>query len=68
MMRKKITKKYALVDFYENQFGDLIVASDDMKEIRKAARQFSKDTDGECLLFGFQWNDKTGSYERKCNL
>ena len=61
-------KKYALIDFYENQFGDLIVASDDMKEIRKAASQFSNDTDGECLLFGFQWNDEIGKYERKCNL
>lgn len=48
----KTDKKYVLVDFYENEFGDVIVASDSMKEIEKSARQYRKDTDGECILFG----------------
>lgn len=33
----RVTKKYALADFYENDYGELITASDDMNEIKKSA-------------------------------
>ena len=65
MMKKKITKKYALADFYENQFGDLVIASDNMDDIKKAAKQYRKDTDGECLLIGLQWSDNGKGYVMK---
>ena len=38
-MLKKITKKYALADFLEDELGELIVASDSMDDIKKSARQ-----------------------------
>ena len=66
-MPKKITKKYALADFYENQFGELIIASDDMNDIKKAAKQHRIDTDGECLLIGLQWSDSGEGYVMKWN-
>ncbi|MDE5584539.1 MAG: hypothetical protein K2J08_12655 [Ruminococcus sp.] len=53
-MKKKITKKYALADFLEDEFGELIIASDSMNDIKKAAKQWRIDTDGECLLIGLQ--------------
>ena len=66
-MLKKITKKYALADFLEDESGELITASDNMDDIKKSARQHNIDTDGECLLIGLQWNDELGGYEPKWN-
>lgn len=46
-------KKYALYDNYETEIGpgELICTSDDYAEIKAAAKQRFKDTDGECSLF-----------------
>lgn len=46
-------KKYALYDNYETEIGqgELICTSDDYAEIKAAAKQWIKDTDGECSLF-----------------
>lgn len=46
-------KKYALYDNYETEIepGELICTSDDYAEIKVAAKQRIKDTDGECSLF-----------------
>lgn len=62
MMYKRITKKYALADFLEDEFDDLIVASDNMNDIKKAAKQHRKDTDNECLLIGLRWSDELDGY------
>lgn len=50
--------KYELYDLYENEVygcGELICASDDMAEIRLAAKLRSEETDGECSLFVREW-------------
>ena len=50
--------KYELWDVYETEIfdtGELLCASDDMAEIRAAAKERIKDTDGECNLFVKEW-------------
>ena len=42
--------KYALFDFYEDVQGELICMSDDIAEIRAAAKLRCEETDGECDL------------------
>lgn len=44
--------KYLLFDMYETEieFGELICASDDIEEIRQAAKLRREETDGECEL------------------
>lgn len=46
-------KKYALYDTYETETepGELLCTSDSYAEIRQAARERMKETDGECKLF-----------------
>ncbi len=46
-------KRYALYDLYETETepGELICTSDDYAEIRAAARERTKETDGECTLY-----------------
>lgn len=63
-MLKKIKKKYALADFYDNQSGDLVCASDDMSEIKKAAMHYSTEVvdSGECLLVLLQWDSEHDGY------
>lgn len=56
-------KKYALYDNYETEIepGELICTSDDYAEIKAAAKQRVKDTDGDAhcgLLKGEMWTDK----------
>lgn len=67
-MRKKITKKYVLADFLENELGDLIIASDSMKDIKKSAKQWRIDTDDECMLVCLQRNTERDSYTPIMNL
>ena len=53
--------KYELYDVYETEIldmGELICASDDMAEIRAAAKERIKDTDGECKLYVREWLGK----------
>lgn len=53
-----MTHKYELYDIYETEVfdcGELICSSDDMAEIRAAAKERIKDTDGECKLFVREW-------------
>lgn len=48
-----MTHKYELLDVYETEVldcGELICTSDDYEEIRLAAKERIKDTDGECEL------------------
>lgn len=58
----RVTKKYALADFYDNKDGDLITASDSMSEIRKSAEQYINDTDSECRLCILRWSDGDEGY------
>jgi hypothetical protein len=46
-------KRYSLYDVYETEIfpGELLCTSDDMAEIRQAAKQRHEDTDGECELY-----------------
>lgn len=59
--------KYELYDVYETEMldtgeridtGELLCTSDDMAEIRAAAKERIKDTDGECKLYVKEWLDK----------
>ena len=53
-----MTHKYELYDIYETEVydcGELICSSDDMAEIRAAAKERIKDTDGECKLLVREW-------------
>ena len=53
--------KYELYDVYETEIldtGELLCTSDDMAEIRAAAKERIKDTDGECKLYVKEWLDK----------
>ena len=45
-------KRYALYDVYETEIepGELICTSDDIAEIRAAAKLRCEETDGECDL------------------
>lgn len=63
-MLKKIKKKYALADFYDNRSGDLVLASDDLSEIMKTAKRYiNEDVDGgECLLVLLQWSSEHDGY------
>lgn len=50
--------KYELWDIYETEVfdcGELLCKSDDMAEIKAAAKERIKDTDGECKLFVKEW-------------
>ena len=50
--------KYELWDVYETEIfdmGELLCTSDDMAEIRMAAKERIKDTDGECKLVVKEW-------------
>ena len=50
--------KYELYDIYETEVydcGELRCESDDMAEIKAAAKERIKDTDGECKLFVKEW-------------
>lgn len=56
--------KYELWDVYETEIfdtdeifgtGELLCMSDDMAEIKAAAKERMKDTDGECKLFVREW-------------
>lgn len=64
-MLKKIKKKYALADFYDNRSGDLVHASDDLSEIMKAARYYRTEVvdSGECLLVLLQWSSEHNGYK-----
>ena len=53
-----MTHKYELYDIYETEvfdFGELLCKSDDMAEIKAAAKERIKDTNGECKLFVKEW-------------
>lgn len=55
-----MTHKYELYDIYETEVfdcGELLCSSDDYEEIRLAAKERMKDTDGECKLFVKEWLD-----------
>lgn len=45
-----VKKRYDLVDYYENPFGERIFSSDSKEEIGKQMKQHCEDTDGECTL------------------
>ena len=54
-----MTHKYELYDIYETEVfdvGELLCSSDDYEEIRLAAKERMKDTDGECKLFVREWH------------
>lgn len=54
--------KYELWDIYETEIfdtGELLCKSDDMAEIRAAAKERIKDTDGECKPFVKEWLNET---------
>ena len=42
--------RYSLFDYYEDIYGDLLLTSDDIQEIRMAAQSQIYETDGECDL------------------
>lgn len=52
IMKGGESMKYLLFDVYEteNEFGELICESDDIEEIRQAAKLRREETDGECEL------------------
>ena len=53
--------KYELYDVYETEIldtGELLCTSDDMAEIRAAAKERIADTDGECELYVKEWLGK----------
>lgn len=45
--------KYELYDLYETGIkpGELICASDDLAEVKAAAKLWNEETDGECALY-----------------
>jgi hypothetical protein len=61
--------KYELWDVYETEIfdtgeplymtGELLCMSDDMAEIKAAAKERIADTDGECRLFVREWLNET---------
>lgn len=58
-MEGKRVFRFDLIDTYEDDCGTMIASSDDMKEIRRAAKKYIEDTDGECALAVADW-DKRG--------
>lgn len=56
-----MTHKYELYDIYETEVldcGELLCSFNDYEEIRLAAKERIKDTNGECRLFVKEWLDK----------
>ena len=58
-MKGKRAFRFDLIDRYESDFRLLIVSSDDMEEIKKAAKRHIEATDGECSLVVADWDNKT---------
>ena len=58
-MRGKRIFRFDLVDFYDYEFGERVFSSDDINEIKKAAKKYIAETDGECALAVADWGNKT---------
>ena len=54
-------KRFELVDYYEGI--DLLITSDSKNECMEYARQFVKDTDGECDLLLVDNKDKSNTVD-----
>ena len=52
--------KYKLADFYEDY--ELVGCYDQLDEARHAAESYREETDGECDLVLFYWNDDYQAY------
>lgn len=55
-------KKYRLYDVYEWDF-ELLGEFDTMQDVRRAAVQRDKETDGECCLSVFRFYKSSGVYD-----
>ena len=58
-MKHKRVFRFDLIDLYEDYDGELVFSSDDMEEIKKAAKRHIEATDGECSLAVADWDNKT---------
>ena len=66
-MIKMKARKYVLVDFYGDEFGELITSSDSIDDINKSAKQHRKDTDDECILICLQWSNELNGFTKVMN-
>lgn len=58
-MKHKRVFRFDLIDLYEDSEGELVFSSDDMEEIKKAAKKYiEKETDGECELAIADWDTR----------
>lgn len=54
-------KKYKVYDIYEGK--DTLGYADTLTEVKKLAREQSRDTDGECYIVYAELNPETGKYK-----
>lgn len=58
-------KKYKVYDLYECEFGarEVLGYADNMKEIKRLAKERYNDTDGECDIWYAELNIETQKYK-----
>lgn len=52
--------KYKVVDLYEDR--DFLGYAENMTQVKKLAKKQHDDTDGECCIFYYPLDEKTGKY------
>lgn len=58
-MKGKRIFRFDLVDFYDCESGELVFSFDDINEIKKEAKKYISETDGECELAIADWGTRT---------
>lgn len=54
---------YAVFDFYEEPFGEMLLKTESLEECKLFIKQFIEDTDGECILRILQDDNIYGKIE-----
>lgn len=57
-MKGKRIFRFDLVDFYDYESGERVFSSDDINEIKKEAKKYIAETDGECELAIADWETR----------
>lgn len=57
-MKGKRVFRFYLIDFYEEEEGELVHSSDSMEEIKEAATKHINEVGGECILVVADWETR----------
>lgn len=57
-MKGKRVFRFDLIDFYDDETGTLVFSSDDINEIKKAAKRYVTEETDECELAIADWDKR----------